>query len=966
MVAACTPTTDTVTAAAVDSYDWHGTTYNASGFYTFDSLNAAGCDSLTTLNLTIIPTPSSFSYNTPNIFNININIPTTAPLISKLDSTTLGYGLGSPSGIALDAAGNKYVSDAYNNVVYKIAAKSGLVSTIGTGFSSPYGVAVDAAGNVYVADYNNNAVKKIDAFGNITTIGSGFSTPSGVAVDALGNVYVADYGNKAVKKIDVSGNITTIGSGFSLPWSVAVNSTNGYVWVTDDGNNELYVINTSGTTVEAASFTNPGGISLDSAGNVYVADYSNGAIKKFDQNNNVSTIATGFTALYDVAVDASGNLFAADSARSQIIEILARKYTISPSLPTGLTIDSETGIISGKPTTLSSNTTYTVTAKNIVASTTTQLDISVDYLNSIWTGANSTDWNDPANWSTNLVPDRSSNVIIPSDPKNQPVINSGKRGTVFLHDLIIQSGASLTNNGILNVFGSYSDTGSFVNGDDSKVVLRGSGTISGSDTFTNLEIQGDYTVTDSIAVTQRLIETSGTLNTSNRLILISNASGTAMIDDEGGSLVGKVTVQHFADGKFGYHHFSSPISNGTVSSWAGSFPIFGPDGEPAWLSNRGSLQFYNEPANKTELLDSSYYNYTNLSNPLVSGQGYTAWLNSLPTLNTLGTPNNGPVTYPVTNTDTANATTQGWNLVGNPYPSPISWSALYNKNKDILADASCYLWQADGNGTNGTWETFNGSVGVNGAGDIINSSLGFFVYVSKSGNLNFDNSVRNYSYTSPQIFGTKTAATLRLSIKATNSTTTDEAVAYTSHQASFSRKMPQPATATNATIAFDVKGTKAAINVLTAIDSKTELPITVLTPKAGTYTLSLNTKNINLPVYLKDGLTGSYTDLSASTTITTSAKETSGRYSLVFSQPTVDRLPLTVAPNPARDFVTVKGSHIASLQVVDNLGRIVKVVALKDATNPTLNVRGLSAGAYHLSVQTTDGKVNGANLVVSY
>ena len=160
-----------------------------------------------------------------------------------------------------------------------------------------------------------------------------------------------------------------------------------------------------------------------------------------------------------------------------------------------------------------------------------------------------------------------------------------------------------------------------------------------------------------------------------------------------------------------------------------------------------------------------------------------------------------------------------------------------------------------------------------------------------------------------------------------------------------------------------MKGVKAAINVLTAIDSKTELPITLLTPKAGTYTLNLSTKNIDLPVYLKDAMTGTYTDLSSSATITTTAKETVGRYSLVFKQSTVDRLPLTVYPNPAKSSVVVKGSHITSVQVVDNLGRIVKTVSLKDATNPSLSVSGLPAGAYHLKVQTTDGKVSSVAVV---
>ena len=71
----------------------------------------------------------------------------------------------------------------------------------------------------------------------------------------------------------------------------------------------------------------------------------------------------------------------------------------------------------------------------------------------------------------------------------------------------------------------------------------------------------------------------------------------------------------------------------------------------------------------------------------------------------------------------------------------------------------------------------------------------------------------------------------------------------------------------------------------------------------------------------------------------------------------------TVVPNPVRNIATIKGNHIISVQVIDNLGRVVKTVALKDATNPTLSVGGLQAGVYHLRVQTSDGKVSGVGFV---
>ena len=72
-----------------------------------------------------------------------------------------------------------------------------------------------------------------------------------------------------------------------------------------------------------------------------------------------------------------------------------------------------------------------------------------------------------------------------------------------------------------------------------------------------------------------------------------------------------------------------------------------------------------------------------------------------------------------------------------------------------------------------------------------------------------------------------------------------------------------------------------------------------------------------------------------------------------------------VYPNPAKDKVTINGSHITSVQVIDNMGRVVKVVLLKDETNPTLSVAGLAAGVYHLRVESEDGVVSSVSLMVS-
>jgi Secretion system C-terminal sorting domain len=74
---------------------------------------------------------------------------------------------------------------------------------------------------------------------------------------------------------------------------------------------------------------------------------------------------------------------------------------------------------------------------------------------------------------------------------------------------------------------------------------------------------------------------------------------------------------------------------------------------------------------------------------------------------------------------------------------------------------------------------------------------------------------------------------------------------------------------------------------------------------------------------------------------------------------------LTIYPNPARSSVTICGNHISSVQVIDNIARVVKVVSLKDANSPVLFVSGLPTGFYHLRIQSNDGKLRSATLLVS-
>ncbi len=272
----------------------------------------------------------------------------TAPRLSLLAGDTGGQGnadgdstisrFSAPRGIATDSAGNVYVADTSNHTIRKITPQ-GVASTLaGTGatavFISPGGVATDGAGNVFVADTDNHAIRKITPAGNVSLLAGGssgssdgngtsarFFYPGAIATDSVGNIYVADTENHTIRKITPTGDVSTLagaagtagaadGNGsnarFSFPLGVAVDSA-GNVFVADAQNHAIRRITPTGDvstlagsagnngtadgTGANARFDTPMGLAIDSGGTLYVADYNNHTIRKITPGGVVSTLA---------------------------------------------------------------------------------------------------------------------------------------------------------------------------------------------------------------------------------------------------------------------------------------------------------------------------------------------------------------------------------------------------------------------------------------------------------------------------------------------------------------------------------------------------------------------------------------------------------------------------------------------------------------------------------------------------
>jgi hypothetical protein len=316
--------------------------YNGDSDYTSNTVTLSSTPQTVSVTITAqtswtplqIRTPAGVSQSDLNVTAWNASIVSNPPtltgkatLIAGKDEWVTSHGFGgqlldlgnggpavnatlnTPSAVAVDSQGDVFIADTENNMIREVTP-DGIIRTVaGTGrpgysgdggpavfasLDNPSGVAVNAQGDLFIADTVNNVIREVTPNGIIHTIagnpadgrggprGGGYAGdggpaanallqhPQGLAVDSNGDLFIADTGNSVIREINTSGIITTVaGEGGQFGYS---------------GN---------GGPATSAALDAPTDVAVDAAGDLYIADTGNNALREVSTSGVISTLAGG-------------------------------------------------------------------------------------------------------------------------------------------------------------------------------------------------------------------------------------------------------------------------------------------------------------------------------------------------------------------------------------------------------------------------------------------------------------------------------------------------------------------------------------------------------------------------------------------------------------------------------------------------------------------------------------------------
>jgi sugar lactone lactonase YvrE len=271
--------------------------------------------------------------------------------------TPVGSGLNFPFGVAVDGAGNVFIADTGNNRVLKVTP-DGTQTTLGSGLFEPLGVAVDAAGNVFIADTFNFRAVQVWFTGNFGTVnvcpsGQGSATPCSQTLTLNYNVTAGGTLGTAPTVVTqgapnldftlvsgstctgdvVAGSSCTVNMTFAprapgprmgaLELADASGNLLATTLVYGEGKGPAVAFDPGAQMTVGSGLANPGGVAVDAAGNVFIADTFSNRVVKVPANGGAQTtvLGSGLNEPIDVAVDGAGNVFIADTYNNRVVKL---------------------------------------------------------------------------------------------------------------------------------------------------------------------------------------------------------------------------------------------------------------------------------------------------------------------------------------------------------------------------------------------------------------------------------------------------------------------------------------------------------------------------------------------------------------------------------------------------------------------------------------------------------------------
>ena len=529
--------------------------------------------------------------------------------------------------------------------------------------------------------------------------------------------------------MQVAGNMTV--NNVNLSWTSGTVSVGGNFLLTGTGDVDVPnsgSLDVSGTlevshlnSIDGPTGSGSGGVVIWGVGNVVLSGNNNGL------NNCPLPYASPFdlsTCSQASAADVTAPVITLLGDNPATIE-MGNTYSDAGATATDDTDGNLTGTIATTSNVdVNSVGSYTVTynvsdaAGN--AATAVVRNVTVEAISTI-TSIVAGNFVDVSTWDCNCIPDTDEHVVVNHDvtlnmnysqnENREFTVNSG-------NTLTIQTSYSLA------IAGELSNSGTLIgklklNGTSAQTPVLGSleslevDNSAGVTIYANLDISGALKLSD------------GVLNLNgNSLTLKSSSSSSALIENNGGTISGALTIERYVpQGGNGHHYLSTPMSNSLLSELSDDFSFNLSGAYP-------NLYYYNEPS-------SSWVTPSSAGDAMVLGKGYTGYFSGGVIVDISGIPNSGATNVALT------SDVDGWNFVGNPYPSPIDWDLVTFPSE---VSPALYVWDHDP-AIWGKYTTYIDGIGTNGGSNVLPMMQSFFIKANNAATLTFQDDDRILDHT---------------------------------------------------------------------------------------------------------------------------------------------------------------------------------------------------------------------------